>query len=55
MNGHISTHLVDSKGDFLKMMIYTRLLHNTIGNVPDFDFTVYRDIPVRACSHKAKV
>jgi hypothetical protein len=30
----------------LKMMIYTRLLHNFIGNVPDFDFSVYRDIPV---------
>jgi hypothetical protein len=28
------------------MMIYTRLLHNSIGNMPDFDFAVYRDIPV---------
>jgi hypothetical protein len=30
----------------LKMMIYTRLLHNSIGNMPDFDFSVYCDIPV---------
>ena len=26
------------------MVVYARLLHNFIGNMPDVDFTVYRDI-----------